>query len=129
MSAQRARHWQESYQSQQAEQEEKQTQVTVRKQTWLTTGEKMIYTFISICLVVGGFLVVSYSSSVDSLNREVQSLETVIETQQVTNQSLEFQKKELSKPERIMKVAEENGLKIQGTKIKRAESISKKQGE
>lgn len=128
MNAQRARHWQDSYQPQ-VEQEEKQMQVTVQKQGWLTTGEKMIYTFISVCLVVAGFVVVSYSSSIDSLNRDVQSLESVINTQQVTNQSLEFEKKELSKPERIMRVAEENGLKIQGTKIKRAESISKKQGE
>lgn len=125
MNAQPARHWQESYQSQ-VEQQEKQQHVTVRKQSWLTTGEKIIYTFISVCLVVAGFLVVSYSSSVDSLNREVQSLEKEIETQQVTIQSLEFEKKELSKPERIMKVAEENGLKIQGTKIKQAESFSEK---
>lgn len=128
MNAQQARHWQESYQSQ-VEQQEKQTQVTVRKKSWLTPGEKIIYTFISACLVVAGFFVVSFSSSIDSLNREVQTLERTIETQQVTNQSLEFEKKELSKPDRIMKVAEENGLKIQGTKIKRAESISKNQGE
>lgn len=123
MNAERARHWQGSYQSQ-GEQQEKQVKVAVRKQSWLTPGEKIIYTFISVCLVVAGFFVVSYSSTVDSLNRDVQSLEETIEVQQVTNQSLEFEKKELSKPERIMKVAEENGLKIQGTKIKQAESLS-----
>lgn len=128
MNAQRARHWQESYQPK-IDEQQKQSQVSVRKQSWLTVGEKIIYTFISACLVIAGFLIVTYSSSVDSLNRDVQSLEKKIEIQQVTNQSLEFEKKELSKPERIMKVAEENGLKIQGTKIKQAESISKNQGE
>lgn len=125
MNAQRERHWQETYEPQ-MEQQEKQSQVAVRKNSWLTSGEKIIYTFISVCIVVAGFLIVSYSSSVDSLNREVQSLEKVIESQQLTNQSLEFERKELSKPERIRKIAEEHGLKVQGTKIKRAEGLSSK---
>lgn len=64
--------------------------------------------------------VVAYSSSTDKLNREIQSLNEKVQQQKLENEDLVFEINELSKPERITKIAKENGLKIQETKVKRA---------
>lgn len=100
-------------------------QVTVKiKQSWITKGEKMLYSLVGVFLLIAGYFIVSYSSSTDTLNRELQSLEGKIEEQKVVNESLLFEVKELSKPERITKVAKENGLKIEDGEIKHAKSIN-----
>lgn len=100
-----------------------QVTVKVRKQGWITRGEKLLYTLIGIGLIMASFYIVSYASTNDTLNREIQSLEEKIEEQQIKNGLLASEKKELSKPERIIKIARENGLKIQDAEIKQAQAI------
>lgn len=103
---------------------EKKVVVKVHKQNWITKGEKILYTLISACLVFVGIFIVSYSSNTDQLNRQVQTLEQQVQAQQVENESLLVEIKELSRPERITKIAKENGLKIQDTEVKQAQSLN-----
>src|SRR5690625_1324376 len=90
---------------------EKQVVVKIRKQGWITKGEKILYSIVGACLILAALFIVSYSSSTDTLNRELQTLEQTVQNQQVTNESLLFEVRELSRPERITKIAKDNGLK------------------
>ncbi|WP_100011052.1 cell division protein FtsL [Lentibacillus sediminis] len=104
--------------------EEKKVVVRRQKQGWITKGEKLIYALTSACLLTGGLFMVSYSSSTDTLNREMQSLEQTVQNQQVTNESLLFEVKELSRPERITSIAKENGLEIQDAEVKQVHDFN-----
>lgn len=112
-----ARHWQENY----VQQPERQKKVVVRvkKSGWLTKGEKVIYSLCAILMITGTFYIVSFSSSIDSVNRELQTLEENVQQKMVSNNNLTFEVKELSEPGRILDIAYENGLKIQDAKVKR----------
>ncbi|HLR40957.1 MAG TPA: cell division protein FtsL [Virgibacillus sp.] len=123
MSANHARSWEHSY-TNQAPVKEKQVAVKVHKQSWITKGEKMLYSVVGASLIIAGIYTVSFSSSTDTLNRELQALENQVQTQQVTNEGLLFEMKELSRPERITKIAKENGLKIQDAKVKKAHAYN-----
>lgn len=122
MNTGRARQWQQSYVHE--TQQQPQVKVKVRRKSWITKGEKILYSLIGISLIIAGLFIVSYSSTTDVLNRDIQTLEQTINNQLIQNENLKFEAKELSKPGRIMKIAEENGLKIQDTKIKRAHMIN-----
>lgn len=120
MGGNHARSWQQ-YTNHEPITEEKEVIVKVRKTGWITKGEKILYTLFSAIIIAGALYIVSYSSSTDTLNRELQSLEQTIVNQEVTNEGLLFEVRELSKPDRITKIAKENGLKIQDSAVKRAQ--------
>lgn len=119
MNTNNARQWQQFSTEPQKEQQRK-VVVKVRAKNWLTKGEKIIYAFLATALICIGVFLVSYASSVDTLNRDVQSLEGKIEAQKAENNELLGEVRELSKSERITSIAKENGLKIQDAKVKRA---------
>src|SRR5699024_5485440 len=121
MAAPKLKKWQHPYQPQQ---DNKKVKVKVRKNNWITKGEKLIYSFAATCLILFGIYVVSYSSSTDTLNRELQELETKVQNQQIQNEGLTFEVRELSRPERITKIAKENGLKVQDSKVKKASAFN-----
>jgi len=122
MNSNQARNWQRNYeQVSQAQPEQKKVIIKVRKSSWLTKGEKVIYAGFGAFLIAAGIYIVSFSSSTDTLNREIQTIEANVQQQKVENETLMFQKDELSKPERITEIAKENGLKIQATQVKRAQ--------
>ncbi|OZU90413.1 cell division protein FtsL [Virgibacillus indicus] len=123
MGANHARSWQQN-RPEQTQVREQKVAVKVRKQGWITKGEKVIYSVIGAGLVAAGIFVVSFSSSTDSLNREMQQLENVVQTQKVTNEGLMFEMKELSRPERITKIAKDNGLKLQDAEVKQAHAFN-----
>lgn len=123
MSASHARSWEQSYTSQ-APKEDKQIAVKVHKKGWITKGEKVLYSVIGFCLIAACIYIVSFSSSTDTLNRELQSLEQTVQKQEVKNEGLLYEKKQLSRPERITKIAKENGLKIQDAKVKQATALN-----
>lgn len=100
---------------------EKQVVVKVRKTGWVTKGEKVLYSLISLLLISAALYIVSYSSSIDTLNRDLQSIEQSVADQQVVNEGLLFEVRELSRPERITKIAKENGMKIQDAEVKRVQ--------
>lgn len=123
MGANHARSWQYNRPEQTPKKEQK-VAVKVIKQGWITKGEKVIYSLVGAGLIAAGIFVVSFSSSTDNLNREMLKLEKVVQTQQVTNEGLMFEKEELSRPERITKIAKENGLKLQDTEVKQAHAFN-----
>lgn len=106
------------------EQAEKQIVVKVRKKGWVSKGEKIIYTVFSIGLMVACLYIVSFASKTDQLNRELLSLEQTVHDQKIENEALYFEASELSSPERIIKIARENGLKIQDAKVKKAITVN-----
>ncbi|WP_010530445.1 cell division protein FtsL [Lentibacillus jeotgali] len=114
-----ARSWKESYSPNEAGQEQ-QTVVKVHKKNWITIGEKVLYSGVSAMLIAASIYVVSFASSTDTLNRELQSLEQSVQHQKVTNEGLVYEKKQLSRPERITRIAKENGLKVQDTRVEQA---------
>ncbi|WP_010649481.1 cell division protein FtsL [Oceanobacillus massiliensis] len=123
MSANQAHSWQQLNPQHKPNREQK-VPVKVRKSGWITKGEKVIYSVFGACLIAGGIFVVSYSSATDTINRDLQELEHTVSTQQVKNEGLLFEMKELSRPERIIQIAEENGLKIQNTEVKQAQTMN-----
>lgn len=123
MSASHARSWEQTYTSH-APQEDKQISVKVHKKGWITKGEKVLYSVIGFCLIIACIYIVSFSSSTDTLNRELQSLEQTVQKQQVENEGLVYEKKQLSRPERITRIAKENGLKIQDAEVKQATAFN-----
>src|SRR5690625_6378823 len=88
-----------------------------------TKCEKYIYIFFSLILVLFSAYIVFYSSQTDTMNRELQTYEATVEDQKLINEGLTFEVKELSQPERITKIAKENGLKIQDNQVKKANLI------
>src|SRR5699024_10315374 len=87
MAAPKFKTWQQSGPAYKPEEQNK-VKVKVRKSSWITKGEKLLYSIAGICLVSVGIYVVSFSSSTDSLNRELQQLENEVQTQQVKNEGL-----------------------------------------
>ena len=122
MSAEKARVLHNTQEQSQTKQQ--QTTVHVHKKKWVSTGEKALYTLVSSLAVAASIFIVSYSSSIDGLNRDIQNLEGNISDQKVVNENLQFEIKELSDPERILKIAKENGLKIRQSKVKQADTVS-----
>lgn len=114
-----ARKW-ESTSSQYESQQKSQVKVKIHKTGWVTKGEKFLYMIIGVCLILAGTYIVSYSSSTDHLNRELQTLEQNVQSQVKENENLQFEVDRLSDPARITKIARENGLKIQYAEVKRA---------
>ncbi|MFD2656258.1 cell division protein FtsL [Gracilibacillus thailandensis] len=96
--------------------------VKVQKR-WVTRGEKMMYVIFAVIFLSISAYLVSYSSSLDQLNREVESLNTQIQQQTVHNKNLAFKQKELSQPERIIENAKKHGLEVQNTQVKRATDL------
>lgn len=120
MSAHHARSWQTNPSPNQSP---KKVSVKVKKQGWVTKGEKVIYSILAVSIIVTGIFMVSLSSSTDTINRELQQLETTVQEQRITNEGLAFEVKELSRPERIISIAESHGLKIQNAEVKQAQAV------
>lgn len=127
MAASEARNWQQSWQEQVSpnihSEPNRKVKVKVQRR-WITTGEKFIYAVFSLVTVIALLFTVGYSSSLDSINRDVQKLESSVQNQQVQNENLVYKVKEYSNPNRILRIAKENGLKIQNTSVKQASQIA-----
>ncbi|MBN6185945.1 cell division protein FtsL [Aneurinibacillus sp. BA2021] len=82
--------------------------VTVRY--GISAGEKMLYFFVVIALVVVATFIIARYAQISDYNYQI--LETKQEVKQITEQNGELHAKidELSKPERIRSIAEQMGL-------------------
>lgn len=118
-----ARNWQTEHV--QTAQPKKKIVVKIKKRSRVTKGEKIIYSFFGLGLILASLFVVSFSSKTDTLNREIQVLEKDVYNQKLENEALQYEKSELSSPDRITKIARENGLKIQDAKVKRITLVKK----
>ena len=103
--------------------EQEKVHIKVTKSGRITKGEKYIYIFFSIILILVSTYIVSYSAKTDTMNRELQSFEEKITNQQYLNEGLTFEVKELSQPERITRIAKEKGLKIQDAQVKTVKTV------
>lgn len=124
MNTSHARSWQQTGPEHTQTQQDQKVSVKVRKQGWVTKGEKALYSTMGLCVILAGIFIVSFSSSTDTINRELQQLEKTVQYQQVENEGLSFEVKALSRPERITKIARENGLKIQDAEVKQAHAFN-----
>ncbi|SDC67075.1 cell division protein FtsL [Terribacillus halophilus] len=125
MSAERARSWQQSSPAQRPQQQPKrQVKVKVHKKTWITPGEKILYTFFSLVILAAAAYFVTFAASTYNINRDVEALDSEISHQKVANEDLTYEVKELSKPERIIDIARDAGLKVQSAKVKEANKVS-----
>ncbi|MFD1018075.1 cell division protein FtsL [Thalassobacillus hwangdonensis] len=121
MSLEQVRQYQ---QHEQMTEPKRQTKVKVHKKRWVSKGEKFLYTIVTGVVAVASVFMINLSSSTDGLNREIQSVEKEIQVQKSQNETLEYQVKELSNPDRILKIAKENGLKIQNAEVKQASTFA-----
>lgn len=124
MSANHARRWKSDLNNQPEKQTKKIT-VKVHKQSWITKGEKLLYTIAGACLIAAGLYTVSYSSNTDQLNRSVINLESTIKQQATINDGLIQDVKEYSRPERIIQIAKEAGLEPQNAEVKQANGLAR----
>src|SRR5699024_5770306 len=104
MAAPKLKKWQHSYQPQQ---DNKKVKVKDRKNNWITKGEKLIYSFADTCLILFGIYVVSYSSSTDTLDSEIQINETKDQNKQIKNERLTIEVRGVRKRKRITKMGKE----------------------
>ncbi|MCA0969374.1 cell division protein FtsL [Halobacillus litoralis] len=113
-------------QQQPLHQQKKQKQVKVKiqkKKQWISTGEKFLYSIATAAVVASSLVLVQFSSSTDSLNRDIRTMEQNISKQESANENLAYQVKELSNPDRILRIAKENGLNIQNAQVKQAGTV------
>ncbi|MFB1098429.1 MULTISPECIES: cell division protein FtsL [Bacillaceae] len=125
MSAERARSWQQSSPAQRPQQQPKrQVKVKVHKKTWITPGEKVLYAVFSLVILAAAAYFVTFAASTYNVNRDLEALDSEISHQKVANTDLTYEVKELSKPERIIDIARDAGLKVQSAKVKEANKVS-----
>lgn len=123
MNTNHARKW-EPLSTPQVPKQDEQVTVKVRKQSWITKGEKVLYSIIGLSLIIASVFIVAYSSSTDTLNRELLTLEQTVQNQAAENQELLYKVESLSEPARIINIAEKHGLKIQNAEVKQAQAFN-----
>ncbi|MFC7061303.1 cell division protein FtsL [Halobacillus seohaensis] len=116
MSIERARSIQQPIEHQ----PKKQVQVKVQKKQWISTGEKALYSLATGVVILASVFMVQFTSSTDTLNRDIQKMEQQISQQESQNDNLAYEAKELSNPDRILQIAKENGLEMQNAEVKQA---------
>jgi cell division protein FtsL len=85
----------------------------------ITKGEKVIYTLALMAVVCVTYLIVSNYATIYSLNHEMQQVESQINNQENVNSGLALQVKELSDPEGILDIAQnELGMKLNDESVK-----------
>ncbi|AKG04655.1 MULTISPECIES: cell division protein FtsL [Salimicrobium] len=104
----------------------RQVKVRVKKNKWISKGEKYLYSIISGTVLCACAYVISFSSATDTLNRDIESLEGKVEQQQSVNNSLTYDVEQLRNPERILNVAKKHGLDIEQSQVKQATAVSSK---
>ncbi|WP_017753624.1 cell division protein FtsL [Calidifontibacillus oryziterrae] len=92
-------------------------QTKVKKKRQITFGEKLLLSFLLILGTIGCTLIVINQATIFQYNNDIQTLEGNIANQEKINGGLEQEITELSKPERILKIATEQGLTIQNNNV------------
>lgn len=92
-------------------------QVKVKKKKIITTGEKLLLSLLFILGTIGCTMIISKQAAIYQLNNDIQVLEADITDQQKVNSGLEEEITELSRPQRILKIANEQGLTIIGDNV------------
>ncbi|WP_280769087.1 cell division protein FtsL [Salipaludibacillus daqingensis] len=85
----------------------------------ITKGEKLIYSMALIAVIFVLYLILSNYATMYSLNHQIQQTETEITQQQEVNGGLTLQVKELSDPDRILDIAQNDlGMELNDKSVK-----------
>lgn len=84
----------------------------MKKKGIITTGEKLLLSLLLIFSTIGCTMIISKQAAIFQLNNDIQVLESKITEQQKVNSGLAEEITELSRPQRILKIASEQGLTI-----------------
>ena len=80
--------------------------------------ERFIYTVTILCLLASPFGIVFFKATLSKVNIEVERVKKEIKTQEKKNESLEMKINELASLDKIIEVAEEEGLSYNNDNIK-----------
>lgn len=105
------------YQYQQVQQPEKEIK-KIKRQAKVTPGEKFLAFMLVAFLGVMSVQIISANAQVYEVNKEVEDVKTAIQAQEKVNNELEGQVKEKTRYESIKKVADKNGLTLDGNNVK-----------
>ncbi|MBO8155339.1 MAG: cell division protein FtsL [Bacillaceae bacterium] len=100
-----------------------QKKIAVQRRRWVTKGEKFLFSLFALLSISAAIYVISYSASIDSINRDIQTVESQIHHQQLENRVLEAKVNELKKPSRILEIAKKHGLTIKDSSVKQASPV------
>lgn len=123
MNTSEARHWQSVAPERRRQTEPIREPKRHVKKSRITIGEKWLGVMYGVITGLALLYIVSFSSNVDAINRDVQRLENQVVEQETLNANLQHQVMEFSNPDRILTIAKENGLKIQNTKVKQTTRV------
>ncbi|NSL50773.1 cell division protein FtsL [Calidifontibacillus erzurumensis] len=84
----------------------------LKKKSSLTVGEKFLITFLVFMSALGCMLIISKQAAIIQMNNDIRALESEITAQEKVNSGLYEEITELSKPERILQIAKQQGLTI-----------------
>lgn len=99
--------------SQQTEQK-----VVIKRRASITLGEKILIILFVLAVLSVSIIIINRAFAAYETNLEVQKLEEQISDESKAIEDLETEKMELMKPERIMDIAEKNGLHLKDKKVK-----------
>ncbi|MGI2327295.1 cell division protein FtsL [Planococcus sp. YIM B11945] len=90
----------------------------VIKKRVITKGEKVLYLSFLAVFVLCAILILQNQAAIQASTQDIQTIEQKIDEKAKQNSDLAVQVSELSKYERIMAIAKEAGLKLDGRNIK-----------
>ncbi|WP_165820751.1 cell division protein FtsL [Pueribacillus theae] len=104
---------------QHAQKHVKKTSTVVVEKGRITKGEVVLLAILAITFFLASVFVISNYSSINSINRDIQAVQTEIDAKTRENQDLELQVTELSDPDRIFNIAKnELGLELNEENVK-----------
>lgn len=92
--------------------------VVKQKRSPITLGEKLLFTVFLLIMLLASIWVISNAVAMYHANIEIQKIEAKINDQEKINSDLSVQVEELSRPERIYKIAKDLGLTLNPNNVK-----------
>jgi cell division protein FtsL len=93
----------------------------VKKKSKYTKLEKLVYTITFLLVFASPFAIVFYQATLSKVNIDVEKVKNEIKSQEKKNESLEMKINELASLDKIIEVAQEQGLSYNNDNIKSVE--------
>ncbi|CAM4042929.1 cell division protein FtsL [Lederbergia lenta] len=90
----------------------------VQRHAKITPGEKILAVFLVAMVAFMAVKIISAQASIYEVNKEIEDTKTAIHEQQKINSDLEDQISDLSKYDRVRKIAQEQGLDLKENNVK-----------
>lgn len=90
----------------------------ILKRGRITLGEKLIALIAVFAIAIFAISIISVQTSIYSVNKSIEASEEKLLSQQKTNDDLKVQVNDLGRYERILKLAKEKGLSLNGDNVK-----------